>query len=284
MSIPGQNMVISFKDEMVRLFIISFAVFIFILFFQPFPLGMLDYNNRLLYVTGFGAIYFVLAWLIFILLPITFPDSFKLKEWESGPPIILVVILLCITTTAFTFYIRYVGMAPLSIYIVFKIVLVCLLPLIIMKMLYKMKSMETEISILQKENRACIEKMIEEEKVAGEEQFEIVSENKSEKLSLKFKDVVLVKSADNYIEIIYLVNDMVEKRMVRNTLKSIESQLIVQKRFVRCHRTRIVNTLFIEKLQRDFGGYYIKMNCFEEKIPVSRQFLLQVKAAISNRN
>ncbi len=268
---------------MARLFILSFAVFLFILFFQPFPLGMLDYNNRLLYVTGFGAIYFLLAWLILILLPLAIPKWLNVNEWESGPPIVIVLLLLSITTTAFAFYIRYVGKAPLSLYIVFKMVLVCLLPIIIHKLLYKVKTMEIAIHLLKEQNKSYSSKMAEDEKIKGEEEFEILSENKSEKLILKFKNIVFVKSADNYIEVYYLNSDVVEKKLVRNTLKSIESQLALQKRFIRCHRTRIVNIMYIDKVLRDFSGYYLKMSCFDEKIPVSRQFLMQLKEAISNK-
>ena len=272
----------SFKDEMARLFILSFAVFLFILFFQPFPLGMLDYNNRLLYVTGFGAIYFLLSWLIFILLPISMPRWFNLSEWESGPPVILIFFLLAITTTAYAFYIRFVGKVPLSLYIIFKMILVCLLPLIVMKLLYRIKSMEATIVELQIQNKTFMAKIVEEEKVAGEEEFEVISENKSEKLSLKIKNILLIKSSDNYIEIFYLNNnDLVEKKLIRNTLKNIESMLTIHKRFIRCHRTRIVNIMFIDKLLRDFSGYYLKMKNFDEKIPVSRQFLFHLKDSIS---
>jgi len=276
-----QNILKSFKEEMARLFILSFAVFLFILFFQPFPLDMLDFNNRLLFVTGFGAIFYILSWLIFILLPVSFSKRFQIGEWESGPPLILELLLIALSSTAFAFYIRYVGKTPLSFYIVFKIGLVCLLPIIILKMMYRIKSMDRLIHALQDELKACINRMVEEEKLAGEEEIEILSENKSEKLKLRFHAIVLVKSADNYIEIYYLLNDQVERKIIRNTLKSIESQLIMHKRFIRCHRTRIVNTMYIDKLWRDFSGYYLKMNVFDEKIPVSRQFLVPLKEALS---
>jgi len=280
----SQDIVKSFKDEMARLFFLSFAVFLFILFFQPFPLGMLDYNNRLLYVTGFGAIYFLLSWIILILLPISFTKWLKLSEWESGPPVILVLLLLAITSTAFAFYIRFVGKIPLSMYILFKIVLVNLLPLLILKLLYKVRSMENTILILQEQNKTLISRLVEDEKAVGEDEFEVISENKSEKLSLKFRNIVFVKSADNYIEIYYMENGQLVKKMIRNTMKNIESQISHYKMFVRCHRTRMVNILYIAKLLRDYSGYFLKMNCTDEKIPVSRQFLLQLKEAVSEKN
>lgn len=262
------------------MFMISFAVFLFILFFQPFPLEMLDYNERLLYVTGFGAIYFFLAWMILIVFPGLLPVWFKTNDCDSNPPLVPYLILIVLASTAYAFYIRYVGRVPLSIYIMLKIVLVCLLPILILKILYKNKSMETIISILKEQNRLNSLKLKQYESAVSEEEIEIISENKSDRLSLKSRDIVLVKSADNYIEIYYMVNDTVEKKMIRNTLKNIESQFIHHRSLMKCHRTRIVNINYIEEFKRDFSGYYLKMTCFDEKLPVSRQFLGQVKEAM----
>ncbi len=274
----------SFKDELGRIFIVSIGVFLFILFFQPFPLGMLDYDNRLLYVTGFGLINFLSAWIILILMPFLLPKLFKVTEWDNGPPFLTSLLLLVITAIAFAFYIRFVGKIPLSLYILFKVFLVCLLPLIIITLLYKSKSMESLIADLQEEKKYFISKLVVKEKTEEEEEFEIISENKSDKLKLKYSNVVFVKSADNYIEVYFLENNQLEKALVRNTLKSIESQLANHKNFIRCHRTSIVNNQYIEKLARDFSGYYLKMRYFDENLSVSRPFLLQVKDSLSTVN
>jgi len=272
---------ISLRDEFGRLFVLSFGVFLFILFFQPFPLEQLDYNNRLLFVTGLGVVYFLVACLILILLPFSTPKWFRISEWESGPPFLLISMLLVFTVTAFAFYIRYVGKAELSLYIMFKMVLVCLLPLIILLILYKNKSQAIVIDILQEQNKYYISKIRDFDQIGLEEEIDIISNNKSEKLTLKYKNILYIKSADNYIEIHYLENDMVEKKLIRNTLKNIESQLANQHHFIRCHRASIVNVLYIDKLVHNYGGYSLQLNHLEEKIPVSRQYLIQVKNAIS---
>ena len=274
----------SLRDEIGRLFILSFGVFLFILFFQPFPLKQLDFNNRLLFVTGFGAITFIVACTILIVLPLSIPKWVKTRNWESGPPVFLTILLLVSTVTAFTFYIRYVGKAPLTLYIVFKVVLVCLLPLLILIILYKNKSLAQVVEILQEQNKYYISKVGEFEKIGVEEEIDIISNNKSDKLTLKYKNIIFIKSADNYIEIFYLENDLVEKRLIRNTLKNVESQLANQNNFIRCHRASIVNVMYIDKLVGTYSGYSLKMSCFEEKIPVSRQYLMQVKKVISGIN
>lgn len=275
------HILMSLSDALGQFLIISFGVFLFILFFQPFPLDMLDYNNRLLYVTGFWAITFLLACIIFIILPLSIPKWFKIEEWESGPPFVLSLIFLVIIATSFAFYINYVGKVSLSFYIVFKVILVCLLPLLILIILYKYRSMKQIIGTLQDQNKYYISKIGEYEKTGEEEEIDIISDSKSEKLTLKYKNIISVKSADNYIEIYYLEKDVVEKKLVRNTLKNIELQLANQRIFIRCHRTGIANINYINKLARTYSGYSLKMRFLDETIPVSRQYLKQVKNVIS---
>jgi LytTr DNA-binding domain-containing protein len=274
----------SLKEESGRLFMISFGVFLFILFFQPFPLEMLTYDNRLLYVAGFGGITFFSACIILILLPFSNAKWFKTSDWESGPPLILSIFLLILNATAFGFYIRFVGKSPLSLYIMFKVVLVCLLPVLILVILYKNKSLERVIVFLQKQNKSYITKIREIEKNGEDKQIAIYSGNKAEKLSLKYKDIIFIKSADNYIEVHYLENSSVEKKLIRNTLKDIESQFTHHSNFIRCHRTSIVNMAFAEKLTRNYSGYNLKLRKLQNEIPVSRQYLIIVKEILSDHN
>jgi len=278
---PDKSLKNSLKEESGRLFMISFGVFLFILFFQPFPLEKLNFDNRLLYVAGFGAITFILACIILIVMPLLNAKWFKTSDWESGPPLILSIILLILNATAFGFYIRFVGKSPLTLYLMFKALLVCFLPMIILVILYKNKSQEHIILKLQRQNINYISRIREIEKKGEEKEINIFSANKSEKLSLKYKNIILIKSADNYIEIFYLENDSTEKKLIRNTLKDIEFQLVHQTNFIRCHRTSIVNLAFVEKLTRNYSGYSLKMSYIEDDIPVSRQYLLLVKEALS---
>ncbi|MFC2116840.1 LytR/AlgR family response regulator transcription factor, partial [Bacteroidota bacterium] len=218
---------------------------------------------------------------VLIILPLLIPKWFIISEWESGPPTILSFLFLTLSATAFAFYIRYVAEVFLTLYIMFKVLLVCLLPLLILIILYRNKSLRRIIGILQDQNKYYFSKIGEYEKIEGEEEIDIHSDNKSDKLRLKYKNIVSIKSADNYIEIYYLDNGLPEKKLLRSTLRNIELQLTDQRNFIRCHRTSLVNVMFIEKLVRNYSGHNLKMSCLEETIPVSRQYLIQVKEAIS---
>ncbi len=271
----------SLKEELSKLFIVGVSVFLFILFFQPFPLNFVDFENRLLFITGYGVITFLISGLILAVLPLFTPKWLNINELKSNLPFIPGFLLLVLNATAFAFYLRYVGTVHLSLYIVFKIVLVSLLPLIILMVIHKQKLLKHGFNLLKNQNNLLLKKLQEFERIEDEKEIEIFSNNKSDKLSVKYKNIISVKSADNYIEISYLKNNSTEKKLIRNTLKNIEEQLSGKQFFIRCHRTSIVNILFVEKLLRTQNGNSLQMSTLGEDVPVSRQYLLKVKEAIS---
>lgn len=271
----------SLKRELGRLLIMSFGVFLFILFFQPFPLDALDYDNRLLFVTGFGAIYFLVTFAVFIILPLMISRWFPIDDWEYGPTPGQSLLFLAIASASFAFYIRYVGKVNLSFYMMFKVLLVNLLPLIILILLYRYKWLKQAVGLLQDKNKEYLTQIEAYENGPDEEEIDIISENKSDRLKLKYNNIVFIKSADNYIEINYLEKGSVVKKMLRSTMRNIEHQLADKSNFLRCHRTHIVNASFIEKLLRNYGVNSLKIKCCEDIIPVSKQYLIPIKVAIT---
>jgi len=74
--------------------------------------------------------------------------------------------------------------------------------------------------------------------------------------------------------------DNLRKKLIRNTLKNIEFFIKQYSNFIRCHRTCIVNMHYIEKLHQDYSSHWITIKGSNEKIPVSRQYLLKLKEAL----
>lgn len=241
---------------------------------------MLDYNNRILYVIGFGVIIFVLSSMIYIILPIVFSGWFRITDWENGPPLSLNLLLLVFGVVSFSFYIRYVGKNHLDLYIIFKTVLVCLLPMLALSILYKIKSLERIIKTLQERIKHYREMVNKYETVQEEREIIFRATNTSDKINLKLKQILAIRAADNYVEIFYVDKDKTEKKLIRNTLKNIEEKLIDSSDFTRCHRASIVNISYIDKLVRSYSGYSLKLRGLDELIPVSRQYLIQIKDAI----
>jgi DNA-binding LytR/AlgR family response regulator len=275
------NQLVQVLNQKLSLLIsISFGIFLFILFFQPFPLERFDFNNRLLIIAGFGGIVF----LFMLLIRIVFPWMIQKSNQNPNEPVLTSYlngfIILALCSVAFVFYLRYVGSVRISFYIVFKVVLICLAPPVALKLYDVNKELFQQNESLVSE-RKIIQKQIEKyEEDNLNKSIEFISETSTENLNLLIAEVIFIQSADNYVEIAYMECDTFKKKLIRNTLKNIELQIKQYSNFIRCHRTCIVNMHYIEKLNQDYGSHWITIKGYQEKIPVSRQYLLKLREAL----
>lgn len=268
------------KEDRKLFLSISFMVFLFVLFFQPFPLDQFDFNNRLLIVAGLGVI-------VFLFMALTRAAFLWIIKYEDPTPQELVFlsylggfIILTLNSIAFSFYLSYVATVSISFYIMFKILVICLFPPVALGIADELKDLRQKVKLLSIRKEIFQEPVKKFQEDYLHKSIEFVSENNSENLRLLISSVALVKSADNYVEIDYIEGQLLRKKLIRNTLKNIEQQLKPYPNFIRCHRICIVNTYYIEKLNRKFNNYWLTIKVSEELIPVSRQYLLKLKEAL----
>jgi DNA-binding LytR/AlgR family response regulator len=275
------NLWVRLLNEKLRLFLsISFGIFLFILFFQPFQPDRFDFNNRLLFVAGFGVIIFFLMVLILTVHSFLVGGNAPHEQDDIQPSFLIHFILLTFNSVAFVFYLRYVGSAPVSFYTVFKVILICLAPPSAIILSDRIRHLKLQNEHLLKEKKTLQKQIANCEEDNLNKTIEFASENNNDKLNLKVTDVGFIRSADNYVEIVYKEDENFRKKLLRNSLKNMEQQLKPYMSFVRCHRTCIVNTLMTEKLNKSFGNYSLTISGYPEQIPVSRQYLLILREAL----
>jgi DNA-binding LytR/AlgR family response regulator len=268
------------KQDFMLLLSIAVGVFLFILFFQPFPLERFDFNNRLIFVAGLGGIIFFFMLVIRIIVPWSVQSYKSGKQEIELPSYVGGFTILTLSSIGFAFYLNYVGLVTITFHIMFKVVLICLAPPVALRLYDVIHELRQQNILLIKE-QDIIQRQIDKYQEEQENKpIEFLSENSNEKINLYLIDVAFIKSADNYVEIVYKEGDELKKKMIRNTLKHIEHQLKLYPAFVRCHRTFIVNTLHVESLQRKINNHILKLKGYKENIPVSRQYLLKLKEAI----
>lgn len=256
---------------------ISFGIFLFVLFFEPFSLARFDFNNKLVFVAG-------LATIIFLFMMIIRPFFYWLVRNERQKHEELIIpaflegfIMLILSSVAFAFYIRYVGSVSITFHIMFKVIIICLVPPVVLRLYDIFNEFTLQNKLLIKE-KIVIQKQLEKyEEDYLNKSVDFISENSTDHLHLTVADVAFVKSADNYVEIIYRDGDGFNRKLLRNTLKNIEQQIKPYSNFIRCHRICIVNIHYIEKLHCDHTSHWLTIRGIQEKIPVSRQYLLKLK-------
>ena len=148
------------KKELGLLLSISLGVFLFVLFFQPFPFTNFDFNNTLLFVGGLGCIVFF----IMVLGRLTIPGIFQRTNPDSDalvmPSYFIGFLILILSSVAFVFYLRYVGMVRITFFITVKAVLVCLAPPLILALYDLINDSKQQNELLTVENK-IMQKQVE---------------------------------------------------------------------------------------------------------------------------
>lgn len=269
------------KKEMRLFFGVSLGIFLFVLFFQPFPLDNFEFNDRILFVSGIGAIIFVLMVFERSLFPQPRQHSATNPHPQNLPTFIGDFLLLALSAVALAFYLRYVGGVSISFFVMSKIVFICFVPPVVIELCDTFRELKQENLLLlnektttQKQSETCQEDYLNKPII-------FTSDNSTENLKVTPVDVVFIKSADNYVEFVFKDQNDFNKVLLRNTLKKIEQQLQAYPQFIRSHRTCIINTKYLDKITKTNHNHWLSVKDYDEQIPVSRQYLLRVKESLA---
>lgn len=258
---------------------ISLGLFLFVYIFKPFPLDHINFDNRKLFVFGLGVIVFAILFIVRILYPglikrNTNTEKSTLSSYLNG------LIIWLLSSIAFIFCLSFFGSIHLSSYVVFKAVVICLFPPLILNLYDRFAELKRQIESLSLAGKIMQNKTDENDDGNSNLSIDLFSENRSKKITLPVQDILFIRSADNYAEINYLNGDHRKKMLLRNTLRDIELQLKPYPYFIRCHRICIINTNHIVKLSGNCNHHALIMKGYDKEISVSRQHFLKIKEAI----
>lgn len=260
------------------IFGVSLGLFLFLLFFQPLDPAVSEFNNKLLIIAGFGGITLIFLLFLRIVLPSVLTKFFISEKWTLRKEIILHFIFLILNSVAFSFYARYVGRISITFPLAINIVLISLAPIFLLVIIYEYQYLKHRLKTLLNQNDFG---NTAEQKTDSETLLEFESENQREHFTLFPEQIILIRAASNYIEVIYKQKDKVTRRLIRSTLKKTEKQLSNFSFLLRCHRSCIVNSNFIQKVHKSTEGLKLKLFDYPREINVSRQYVLSIKDALN---
>ena len=93
--------------------------------------------------------------------------------------------------------------------------------------------------------------------------------------ALPRESVLYVETVDNYVCVNYLDQGRICNRIIRNTMKTLESQLR-HEGFVRCHRQYMVNTSNVKTVSKEKDGIIIHFNGCDRVVPVGKTYASQL--------
>ena len=275
------NQLLCILNQKLILYIgIGLGVVLFVMVFEPFPLDQPDFESRILFASGFGMIIFIIIFLLGIAYPSFVNDNSQEEKYPELLHGIRNFLIWFLSSVSISFYLSFIRSVSLTIYDVYKIILICLLPPVIIGIYDKMLKLKEQNEKLALSGEILQKKIEAYNNENANKSIDIFAENSSEKFSFSSSDILYIKSADNYAEIHFMDGDHLKKRLIRNTLKNIEQQVREYSNFIRCHRICIVNAHKIERLVGNCNNHSLIIKGTPEQIPVSRSYFLKIKEAL----
>ncbi len=256
--------------------LISLGMFLFVLFFHPFETRQEDFNNRLVFLLGIAVITFIILVLFRIIMPVSLTCRIHVESLKISNEVGLILLIWVFISTANIIYLVYVGRIVLTFAEAVQISLFSAFPSIVLKLADVNRMLREQLRLFVRRN-IKLEHDLANAKEKQSDPVVFESESQSEKIELMPDEVMLIRSADNYVDIFYKSEEKVKHKLIRNTLKNIQQVLRNNAEFLRCHRTCIVNSSYILNMTNSYKGHRLKLLDFEEEIPVSRQYILGIK-------
>ncbi|MPM13318.1 hypothetical protein SDC9_59674 [bioreactor metagenome] len=111
-------------------------------------------------------------------------------------------------------------------------------------------------------------------------QVTLQSEKTSGRLSFDISELMSVEAQGNYSMFILSQNNVVSRKILHITMKSIEDNLAEYAFIVRCHKSYMVNIQYIAKVTGNSRGYLLHFDNGADPVPVSRNFQKDVMEVI----
>jgi hypothetical protein len=261
----------STKFKLKLSFAFGLFLFLFLFFFKPF--GLSRFEEALLeYSLGMGSLDFLGTFLLLYISPLIFKNYFNEDNWTVGRNILLMVVgLLFIALILWNFgeiYKETYGFDKLTLLeFLSKAFLVGIIPLTFYVFI-------NEKTVREKRERRVfkVKEINKESEINTPKEISINSDNEKEQITFDADNLVYITSQGNYASFFLKKDDTIKEKILRITLTKITEKLKDHPNIIRCHKSYIVNSNFINDISGNARGYLLKSKYISEEIPVSRKF------------
>jgi LytTr DNA-binding domain len=268
-----------FNDDYKRntkiIFFISIGVFAFLLLFQPFDINLLTTKEKYYLIIGFVIITFLSLSLNLLFIPSMFPNKFSSAEWKIKNEILWNIWILFTILVGYFFYFKSLGLMKFDFYVVIKLILTAIIPISILIIANQNRMLRLHLKFADELN-----KKLQENKIVLDKIVQFNSDYQKDSLAVKVSLLLLVRSANNYIEVFWKEDEVAKNQMVRCTIAYAEELLKEHKFIFKCHRSYIVNISYIERIEGNSQGYKLFIRNVNFPIPVAKNFADKLKELI----
>lgn len=274
------------KLDLTISFLSGLFVFLFLLVFQPFGLSTTEPRLRYIMISGYAAVCFLILVFNLLLIPRLLKKVFSEETWTVYKRIIWHIWIVftiglgnyffaCLLAVIYGFY-----SLGLNLLISFQFVtfIIAIFPIIVCAIWSQnywlkrnLKAAEEISSRLQNSESQTKDLSGIDQKVA------LFAENEKEKYEFQVSSLLYISSEGNYVEV-FSQNEVVEIKLIRNSIKKTEEQLRGFPFIFKCHRAYMVNMKKITKATGNAQGFKLTLeNVDDKRIPVARSYTKQFK-------
>jgi hypothetical protein len=261
-------------------------VFLFLLVFKPF--GLIHLGDRLPLVTmGYGAVCTVAMLLLNVVLARLLRGWFDEQRWTVGRELAWSALNVAIIGVGNALYTAAIGLAAWNVATIGTFTLftlaVGLFPIALSVVLNEARLNRDHVRRSDGINKALQQQPRKAPASATNGMIRIPSENSAEDLELESGMLHAIRAADNYLEVYHERDGRMERTVLRGSLKAAEEALAGGDRYLRCHKSHLVDLQKVRRVSGNAQGLKLHLDGIEEPVPVSRQLTAVVRERLAVR-
>jgi hypothetical protein len=263
------------KHNSIIIFFISVGVPLFLLLLQPFNIGLLPERDKYLLIIGFGVITFLSLSLYLLILPSLFPKYLTSSKWNVKKEIFWNLWILFTILTGYFLYCKTLEVLKFDFNLVIKLILTAIIPITALIIINQNRMLRSRLKFAND-----INKKLQDHKSIQDKIIYFNSDYQKDSLAIKINALLVIRSANNYIEVFWKEGELIKNQMVRCSMAYAEDLLKEHKFIVKCHRSFIVNINYIDRFEGNVQGYKLYYENIDFPIPVSKNFASKLQELI----
>lgn len=271
----------NFKHNLRTIAFVCMGFMLIALYFQPFGINFLASPKDGYFILAIGLLSAAIFFINNVLLPGLLPKLFESVRWTVRKELLWNIWLFALLITAFTLTASFFGLSSMDRMMFFRSGALALLPIILFNLVNYNHSLKTKVSQVFDSGRHWIAEEMKNSQAQKDNLVRLESENGKEVFEKNLKEIILIQSASNYIEIYYQEGNFTRKKIIRQTLNNVASKLSHYSDIKQSHRCCLVNTKHIIHIAGSSPNFTLVVDGIDFQIPISRQNVTKFRKLLS---
>jgi len=257
------------------IFFISIGVLVFLYLFQPLDVALMNNKEKFYVVVGLGVITFLSLSLNLLILPSLFPAIFLKRIWNIKKEILWDLWILSTISVGYYLYYKFLGIFEVDFKMILGLTIIAIIPITGLIVVNRNRMLRSNLKLAE-----GINKKLKENKSIDEKLVQFISDYSKDSLSIKVSLILVIRAANNYIEVFWKEGNKIKSQLIRSSLHKTEVLLKEHKFIFKCHRSFLININYIDKIEGSVQGNKIFFENLDFTVPVSKNFAYKLKELI----